>query len=46
MVVSRNGSEDGVLRVPFALNDPPGVWVIQATDVISGKTAELKVQLK
>jgi hypothetical protein len=33
-------------EVPFALNDPTGVWKIVATDVVSGESSAVPVSLK
>jgi hypothetical protein len=43
-LLMENGSSTFVL--PSALNDPPGVYTIRATDVVTGATAETKVNLK
>jgi len=32
--------------LPSALNDPVGTYIIRATDVVTGATAESKVTLK
>ena len=33
------------MRIPFALNDPPGDWRITATDVISGASSTTAIRL-
>jgi hypothetical protein len=32
--------------LPSALNDPAGVYTLRATDVVTGATAETKIDLK
>jgi len=36
----------GVLRIPFALNDPAGSWLLTATDVATGYKVEKRFSLK
>lgn len=36
----------GVIRVPFALNDPAGQWEITATDVVSGVSGKAGIILE
>ena len=36
----------GVIRVPFALNDPSGQWEISATDVVSGVSGKARLTLE
>jgi len=43
-VLMQNGSSTFVL--PAALNDPSGTYTIRATDVVTGATAETKLNLK
>jgi len=42
-VVALKGKFQG--RLPLALNDLPGAWVIKATDIISGKSTTAQVQV-
>ncbi|MEA3403417.1 MAG: beta-galactosidase trimerization domain-containing protein [Armatimonadota bacterium] len=37
-VLARNGVAD--VRIPLALNDPPGEWTVTARDVLSGRTLQ------
>ncbi|MFL6208625.1 MAG: beta-galactosidase trimerization domain-containing protein [Pyrinomonadaceae bacterium] len=43
-VLVENGTGNFIL--PSALNDPAGTYVIRATDVVTGATAETKITLK
>ena len=43
VVADRNGAW---VDVPIALNDPPGTWTINATDLYSGQTASMKFSVK
>jgi uncharacterized protein involved in high-affinity Fe2+ transport len=36
----------GTFTVPFALNDPTGKYVVRATDVVTGGSVEVPVELK
>ena len=36
----------GVFTLPFALNDPPGKYVIRATDVVTGALVETTIELR
>jgi len=38
-----NGS--GAVEIPFALNDPAGVWTIEAKDVLTGVSSRLQFRL-
>ena len=35
----------GAYRLPLALNDPVGIWRIEATDVLSGQTVVTEVEV-
>jgi len=41
-VIAKDGR--GVYELTFALNDPPGVWVVQADDVASGKRVAVSIR--
>ena len=43
IVIALSGRYEG--KLPFALNDPTGVWRVQVTDVVSGKKATREVRL-
>jgi len=38
-VITSNG------KIPFALNDPSGIWKLRATETVSGKSTEIKISL-
>ncbi len=33
-------------RIPFALNDPSGIWKLRVTETVSGKSKEVKMVLR
>ena len=39
------GNTSATFVLPFALNDPPGTYIIRATDVVTGANAETRVTL-
>ena len=43
-VLIKNGN--GTFTLPFALNDPPGKYVIRSTDVVTGATFEKTIELR
>jgi hypothetical protein len=43
-VLAENGR--GTFSLPFALNDPTGKYVLQATDVVTGARVERSIELK
>ena len=43
-VLLQNGR--GTFTLPFAFNDPPGKYVIRATDVVTGTVVEKTIELK
>jgi hypothetical protein len=48
-VYSRNvliKNENEVFMLPFALNDPPGKYVIRSTDVVTGAVFEKTIELR
>lgn len=36
----------GTFTVPFALNDPTGKYLVRATDVVTGNSAEARIELR
>ena len=43
-VLIKNGK--GIFTLPFALNDPPGKYVIRSTDVVTGAVFEKTIELR
>ena len=43
-ILLQNGR--GTFTLPFALNDPPGKYVIRSTDVVTGTVVEKTIELR